>query len=244
MTTDKKFFVMSFLLALILTALTRNATSQIISNFDIPLENIDSLKFEKWIPKNKLDYQGLYHFGFSEREYHLTIVFAGDTCFAQLRWGEFINNDWIEYFRTFNNIKILGNKLISKDLYAKFAVLKRDGKKIKGLILFRPQAWQAGKYPPEFGSYDQAIYLFYNGKFPQASYRLLAINELQQLSLQDLKIMRNEIYARYGYKFVLNGEMDKYFKSQKWYIPRNNNVDNFITGLEKINIELIRSFEK
>ena len=244
MITDKKSYIKNFLLALILTFVTLNANSQIISNYEIPFEKIDSSKFEKWIAKNKSDYQGFYHLGFSEREYTLFIAFAGDTCFAQLRWGEFIGNNWIQYFQSFDKIKILGNKLISEDLYAEFAILNRDGKKIKGIILSRPQAWQQGKYPPEFGSHDPAIYLFFDGKFPQASYQLLTIKELQQISSQDLKIMRNEIYARYGYKFVLNGEMDKYFKSQEWYIPRNNNVDSIITGLEKINIELIRLIEK
>jgi hypothetical protein len=55
--------------------------------------------------------------------------------------------------------------------------------------------------------------------------------------------MRNEIFARYGYKFKSGGEMDKYFKSQDWYSGQHDNVNDFLTELEKENIKLIRQIE-
>jgi len=40
-----------------------------------------------------------------------------------------------------------------------------------------------------------------SGFFPEASERRMSHNELAGMSLQDLKIMRNEIFARHGYIF-------------------------------------------
>jgi hypothetical protein len=37
--------------------------------------------------------------------------------------------------------------------------------------------------------------------------------------------------------------MDKYFKHQDWYSGQHDNVDKFLTDLEKENINLIQQFE-
>ena len=55
--------------------------------------------------------------------------------------------------------------------------------------------------------------------------------------------MRNEIFARYGFKFNSGGEMDLYFKQEKWYQPQHENVTEFLTQLELDNIELIKEIE-
>jgi hypothetical protein len=81
------------------------------------------------------------------------------------------------------------------------------------------------------------------GNYPQASLRFLSIDALKKLTYHDLKIMRNEIFARYGYIFKEGGEMDKYFKSQDWYSPQHKNVNNFLTEIEKANLKLIREVE-
>ena len=56
--------------------------------------------------------------------------------------------------------------------------------------------------------------------------------------------MRNEIFARYHYKFRPGGAMDTYFKQQDWYSGQHDNVNDFLTELEKANIKLIRQIEK
>jgi hypothetical protein len=38
--------------------------------------------------------------------------------------------------------------------------------------------------------------------------------------------------------------MDKYFRTQKWYQGLHQNVDNFLTELEKSNITLIMEMEQ
>jgi len=78
--------------------------------------------------------------------------------------------------------------------------------------------------------------------FPQASERLLTSSDVENLNSWELKIMRNEIFAAYGYIFKTE-EMKNYFAYQKWYEPRYNDVNDMLTGTEKKNIELIKRYE-
>lgn len=78
--------------------------------------------------------------------------------------------------------------------------------------------------------------------YPQASDRLLTKEDVENMSAWDLKIMRNEIFARYGYIFK-SEEMRNYFKYEKWYVPMYDNVDNMLTDVEKKNIDLIKRYE-
>ncbi|MDZ4810926.1 MAG: YARHG domain-containing protein [Bacteroidota bacterium] len=81
------------------------------------------------------------------------------------------------------------------------------------------------------------------GRFPQSSERLLTNSDLMGLNLLDLKIMRNEIYARHGFIFQKD-DMRQFFNSQSWYRPLYVNVDNLLTSVEKSNIHLIKDFER
>lgn len=79
------------------------------------------------------------------------------------------------------------------------------------------------------------------GIFAVASQRLLSKQELlsDEYSRYDLKIMRNEIYARHGYIFSRGGEMELYFQSQSWYNPIYENVDDLLSSMELENIQTI-----
>ncbi len=80
------------------------------------------------------------------------------------------------------------------------------------------------------------------GIYPQASLRLLKDDDLKGLSKSDLRIMRNEIFARYGYIFRTT-QMKNYFEKQSWYKPAHADVTNRLTELEKQNIQLIQAYE-
>lgn len=82
-----------------------------------------------------------------------------------------------------------------------------------------------------------------NGKFPEASERYLDDGDLSGMSQYDLKIMRNEIFARHGYIFKTD-EMRSHFESQSWYTARYSNVDGMLSGIEKSNINLIKKYER
>jgi hypothetical protein len=80
------------------------------------------------------------------------------------------------------------------------------------------------------------------GSYPEASTRYLTYNDLKNKSRWQLKIMRNEIYARHGFIFQTR-EMKNYFNNQSWYNPVYNNVSHMLTSIEKSNIAYIKKFE-
>ncbi len=79
-------------------------------------------------------------------------------------------------------------------------------------------------------------------RFPEGSIKVLTEDELKKYSAEELKIMRNEIYADYGYIFEDKCLMD-YFSSQTWYKPEKKHFYH-ITALEKHNIDLIKRMEE
>jgi len=89
---------------------------------------------------------------------------------------------------------------------------------------------------------NQGSLTIIEGRFPDASTSLLEISDLTGLSKQDLKIMRNEIFARHGYIFK-TPEMKSYFASQSWYQPKYNNVSSMLTKVELLNVALIKKYE-
>ncbi|NRR92967.1 YARHG domain-containing protein [Winogradskyella undariae] len=81
------------------------------------------------------------------------------------------------------------------------------------------------------------------GLYPFTSHRLLTLSELRnkKYSENNLKIMRNEIFARHGYIFMSDSEMDHYFRKQNWYKPMHKEVITLLSKVEKNNIDLIIS---
>lgn len=67
--------------------------------------------------------------------------------------------------------------------------------------------------------------------------------QYDHLSVEDLDIMRNEIYARYGYKFK-NEKWKKHFSACSWYKAEFDNVDNKLTEVEKHNVQVILDMKK
>lgn len=81
------------------------------------------------------------------------------------------------------------------------------------------------------------------GLYPFASEEIIPTGILSFFSKEQLKIMRNEIYARYGMYFQTKALRD-FFSAQDWYIPdENSNAAEDMTETEKINVQLIKSTE-
>ena len=71
----------------------------------------------------------------------------------------------------------------------------------------------------------------------------LTASELEDKSLDELRIVRNEIFARKGY--IFNSEdLQKHFSTFDWYEPKHANVDSLLTDLDKRNIQTILELEK
>jgi hypothetical protein len=80
------------------------------------------------------------------------------------------------------------------------------------------------------------------GRFPQGSQRYLSYTDVEYLSSRDLKIMRNEIFARHGYIFKTS-DMIQHFNSQSWYRALNNDVTAYLSKIEKDNVNFIKQYE-
>lgn len=84
---------------------------------------------------------------------------------------------------------------------------------------------------------------FIDGDFKVASVRFLNDSDLETLSKAELRLMRNEIFARYGYIFN-DIKLQAYFTKQDWYKPKSRDVLELLTDIEKNNIRLIQKFER
>jgi hypothetical protein len=63
------------------------------------------------------------------------------------------------------------------------------------------------------------------------------------LTIEDLDLMRNEIFAEYGLKFK-TAKWQQYFAKQPWYKPSYDNVDHLLTEIDKKNLEVILSIRE
>jgi hypothetical protein len=81
------------------------------------------------------------------------------------------------------------------------------------------------------------------GRFTQSSTRLLKEGDVENYSAGELRIMRNEIYARHGYSFRMK-DMRSYFDEQDWYMPVSTDVTSKLTAVEEKNAALIKRYEK
>jgi hypothetical protein len=72
--------------------------------------------------------------------------------------------------------------------------------------------------------------------------RLLKIDELRQLSLRDLRLLRNTIYARRGRPFK-SQILQQHFNSMSWYTINPDYSDRLLSANDQRNIALIRSVE-
>lgn len=66
---------------------------------------------------------------------------------------------------------------------------------------------------------------------------------LYDMTIAQLQLTRNEVYARKGYIFKKGGAMESYFSKQSWYTPKLENVDDLLSQEEKDFIKLIQNIE-
>lgn len=216
-----------------------------VSGQRIGFDKIDDLKVSAWKAELVTEYQNVYHFGDSDLESDLIIIISSGKCYAQIKSGSWSDNGeyWYMNYENLTSVRIEGNRFFSDKTNGEFVIYDNGEEKIKGLKVYK--SWSGitdvDEYEIGIKSYPTADY--YPGLYQQASLRQLNHDELSKMTKQELKIMRNEIFARYGYKFKTGGEMELYFKNQDWYNGQYENIDKFLTDLEKENIGLIQQTE-
>ena len=89
-------------------------------------------------------------------------------------------------------------------------------------------------------AYEVSGYIFYD-----SDSRYLTSSDLYGLSSWELKLARNEIYARRGRRFK-NSALQNYFDSCSWYygyIAPDDFNDNSLNTVEQYNVNFIKKFE-
>lgn len=76
-----------------------------------------------------------------------------------------------------------------------------------------------------------------------SEFKRLSEGEIDALSLEQLRLARNEIYARHGYIFK-SEDLKAYFSQQKWYHPDASYDGTTLSEVEKYNVELIQNRER
>jgi len=222
---------------------TRQAFSQTV----VGMEIISAKNIKAWASASPKAFQGVYHFGESEAESDLTLVVTKGIISAQIKSGEWTRvkgiDRWKPDYKTLSNVKIVGNKFFSIEVSGEFVSIVENGKKEYGLKVRNPWSVTVERGFSEIGIVAGGVTDYYNGMYPQASYQLLQPDDLATYNKTQLSLMRNEIFARYGYVFSNSSGMLTYFKKQKWYEPSAMNVSRWLTGVEKKNIALLRVLE-
>ncbi|MBR4326211.1 MAG: YARHG domain-containing protein, partial [Bacteroidales bacterium] len=80
------------------------------------------------------------------------------------------------------------------------------------------------------------------GQYPYTSMKLVLPSELDYFSKAQLRVMRNEIYARHGYVFS-SADLKAHFAKMSWYKPLNDNSKVQLSELEQLNVDLIKAWE-
>jgi len=81
------------------------------------------------------------------------------------------------------------------------------------------------------------------GRYPKTSTEILTSEDVNNMYKEELRYMRNEIYARHGYSFKLK-DVRQEFDGQAWYMPISTDVRKKLSNIEIKNEKLIKNFEK
>ena len=229
----KKIIIRSILILSLLFAFVSNAETIYWGGEE--LQGVTLKDFKKDIAGNASRYKGEYHFGESEGESTLkVIVTPAGKVYMQSYSSDFNTkkNKWDLVVTNYNNVKIEGNKISALGMNAEFMIYTKEN--VRGVLVSftgkREKSYEFGGYSGE---------LVMPGKYPEMSTREITKNELLKKSKEELKIMRNEVYARYGMIFKKGGDMEKYFSRQDWYYGNLENTEKFLSQLERDNIKAV-----
>jgi hypothetical protein len=201
---------------------------------------------------------GVYHFGESEGEWDFVILQNGDSLIVQIWNGTWGTNyltkkqAWLSQCKTFNKVTVQGNKFFFGKFSGLFAEYKEENKTTNALLLFCDpiEDRNYSKDSAEVGHYNylSSIDSFYSFNSDKDYYKLSTAVQpelfFKRKTKQELKIMRNSIYAKYGLIFQTGGEMENYFKKKNWYNPFQKDVSNCLTEIEKANVQTITRLEQ
>ncbi len=142
------------------------------------------------------------------------------------------NEYWVYMPNGSKRLKITHPDCLPLDItFGDFGVNKLTGKTTYVLTLTKKE--------PE-------VKVSYDGYNNDLSKRKLTYEDVAGKSKRELEIMRNMIFARYGYRFKRD-ELANYFSKYSWYKPTTSDgaiVYDKMTAIEQYNIDFIKKYEK
>ena len=191
---------------------------------------------------------GVYHFGESEGESDFIVLPYKAGLIVQVSghlWGtdpRTGSETWLKEFKTYNQVILKGSKFEFGKYSGIFAVYSG---KIKKAILLNgdPSSEQVYlKDTVEVGHYETNLTTYFdNKKYPEVSLRVIDEKYLSGKSRSELKYMRNEVFAMYG--FIFKDPVTAALFNKR-YIPWKKDVLSCLTDIEKSNLKVIMEFEK
>ncbi len=231
--------IIKMILGILVFSVTLQADGEVYGLEDYS-DTVTIKDFRKNNVKDISEYAGEYHFGESEAESTMKIIVTpAKKVYVQRYSGEYDTkrNVWNLVVDNYKNVVISGNSIKADGFSAEFLTFSKEN--MNGLL---EKNKEKNETFYDFGYFSDK--LSFEGKYPEMSIREITREDLMKKTKEELKIMRNEVYARYGMIFQKNGDMDKYFSKQDWYYGRAKSTEEFLTQLEKDNIKLVLEVEK
>jgi len=193
------------------------------------------------------DFQGSYHFGESEGESQLMILFSNGKLFACSKYYEWQQDGFHEKVDRQKVDFVDGKIKIGKVLYELYQCTEttyltlEKGEKVLVSHHYEDSPENVFHYIQINSGTDIEPR---KGRFPETSFVKLTEADLSGYSAHELKIMRNEIFARNGYTFKQGGEMESYFLKTDWYNAVQKQKEVVLSDIEKHNVALLLQLEK
>lgn len=192
---------------------------------------------------------GSYHFGESEGEWDLIVIPYKGGIIIQIMEGYWGNDKrtgklaWLTKYTTFNDVKVTGKKFQFGKYSGLFATY--TGKIEKAVLLFGSPTEDKlyGADTAEAGHYGMNLKTYFHNKtYSELSTQVISGSYLAGKTKEQLKYMRNEVFAYYGLIFQTPA-VSAQFAKKDWYKPWRKNVEECLTAIEKQNLALIKQYE-
>ncbi len=183
------------------------------------------------------DFEGEYQFGESEAEWDLCVLYNHNKLYARLGTYDFSKPELTYIIKRIE--PYLDNGILKfKDYHATYSIYHSKYDNEKTIIE------DNGTDNICWSGSGERTFKRPKGQYPETSFVKLTLEELQSYSKQELKIMRNEIFARRGHIFIRGGAMESYFSKQNWYFKKHKIGEDDLSDIEKHNIKTILLLEK
>ena len=214
-------------------------------------EQINEKQVKLWPAASLDEYVGVYNFGESEGEWIMLVLKVDSHLIFQAYSGFWGKTDrdkdaWVRKAENLKSAPVQKGRFAAGKLKGFFATYT-DDKVYKGMVLTGEVGNAvASADTAEFGYKSKGPFKdhFYYGEYPQLTYQLMEDAWFKSKTKDELQLMRNEIFARYGMRFNKGGKMYVHFIKEDWYQPRLDNVTALLNEIEKRNLEKIRQYEK